>query len=110
MNGFRVGHFGCRNDGRHVQVTQRGWRRSDADGLLGQFDVFGVAIGFGINHDGLDAEFTAGALNPQGNFASIGDQDFFEHRCWVLALFDDEQGLTIFNRLSIDTEDLCHDA
>jgi hypothetical protein len=32
-----------------------------------------------VNNDRLDAEFTASALNAQGNFPTIRDQDFPEH-------------------------------
>jgi hypothetical protein len=32
-----------------------------------------------VNNNGFDTEFTAGALNAQGNFPTIRDQDFPEH-------------------------------
>ena len=74
-----IRHLGRRDDGRHVQITQRGRRRADAHSLFGQLDVFGVAVGLGIHHHCLDAQFVAGALDTEGDFAAIGDQDLFKH-------------------------------
>ena len=63
VDGLGVGHLGGRDDGRHVQVALRrgGW--ADADGLVGQAHVLGVAVGLGIDDDGLDAHLAAGTLN-----------------------------------------------
>jgi hypothetical protein len=41
--------------------------------------VHGIDIGFRINGNGFDAEFTAGTDDPEGNFPSVSDQNFFEH-------------------------------
>jgi hypothetical protein len=32
-----------------------------------------------VHHNGFDAQFTTGALNAQGNFPAIRDEDFPEH-------------------------------
>jgi hypothetical protein len=32
-----------------------------------------------VHNDGFDAHFAAGALDTQGDFAAIGDKNFFEH-------------------------------
>ncbi|AMO98662.1 hypothetical protein CAter10_0809 [Collimonas arenae] len=37
-----------------------------------------------MDHHGFDAHFTAGALNAQGNFAAIGNKDFFKHSKWYV--------------------------
>ena len=37
------------------------------------------AIRLRMDHDGLDAERAAGALDAQRDFAAVGDQDFFKH-------------------------------
>ena len=79
MDGLGVGHLGCRDDGRHVEIALRRRRRTDADGLVGKLDVFGFTIRFGINHYRPDAHFFAGALDAQGDFSPVGDQYFFEH-------------------------------
>ena len=44
-----------------------------------QLDVLGVAVGLGIHHHGLDAEFAAGALDSQSNLTAVGDQNLLEH-------------------------------
>ncbi|KAF5292952.1 hypothetical protein FQR65_LT20181 [Abscondita terminalis] len=88
VDGFGIGHFSGRDDGRHVEVAQRGRCRADAHGLVGQLDVLGVAVGLGIHHHGLDAEFPAGALDAQGDLAPVGNQNFLKHegpRGWAPA-------------------------
>src|SRR5690606_18111286 len=79
VDGFGIGDFGGRDDGRHVQVAFARGRRPDAHGFVGQAHVLGVAIGLGVHHHRLDAELAAGALDAQRDLAAIGDQDFFEH-------------------------------
>ena len=74
-----VGDLGGRDDGRHVEVALRRGRGPDADGFVGELDVLGVAVGLGIDHHRLDAELAAGALDPQGDFPAVGDQDLLEH-------------------------------
>jgi hypothetical protein len=32
-----------------------------------------------MNGDRADAHFMAGAVNPQRDFAAVGDEDFFDH-------------------------------
>ena len=43
----------------------------------------GFAIDFAEDGDGTDAEFAAGAQDADGDFASVGYQDFFEHEGFV---------------------------
>ena len=78
VNGVGAGHFRGGNDGGHVEVAFAGRRRANAHRLIGEQYVFLLAISAGVNRDSGDAEFTAGALNAQCDFAAIGDQDFFE--------------------------------
>ena len=80
MDRLGVRYFGSRDDGRHAQIALRRCGRTDADRLIGQLHILGVAVGFGINHHRLDAHFAAGALDPEGDLASISNQYFFEHR------------------------------
>ncbi|MDT4844570.1 hypothetical protein FQZ97_785360 [compost metagenome] len=79
VNGFGVGHLGRGDDGGHAEVALPRSRRPDTDRLIRQAHILGIAIGFGIDHHRLDAHLTASALDPQGNFTPVGDQDFFEH-------------------------------
>jgi hypothetical protein len=41
--------------------------------------VKGVVIGLGVDGESTDAEVLAGADDAEGDFASIGDEDFVEH-------------------------------
>ncbi|RMN69225.1 hypothetical protein ALQ54_05717 [Pseudomonas syringae] len=75
-----AGHFGSRNDRRNVQVGQIGRCRTDADGFVCQAQVHQLAICGGVYSDGLDAQFFTGTQDAQGNFAAVGDQNFFQHR------------------------------
>ena len=59
--------------GGDVQVTLRRGGGADADGFVGQLDMEAVAIGFGVDGDGGDAHFAAGAQDAQGDFAPVGD-------------------------------------
>ncbi|MPM88124.1 hypothetical protein SDC9_135225 [bioreactor metagenome] len=79
MDGFRIGHLGSRDDGRHVEVGQRGRSRTDTDGLVGQLDVLGITVGFGVHHHRLDTQLTASALDAQGDLAPVGNQNFLKH-------------------------------
>ena len=62
-----------------LQVGIGTGRRPDADGLVGQLDVEAFHVRFGVNGNGLDAEFTAGPHDAQGDLATVGDQDFVKH-------------------------------
>ena len=79
VNCLCIGYFCRRNDGGHVQVALCRRRGSDTDRLIGQLDVLGFAVGFGIHHHRPDTQFTAGALDPQGDLAAVGNQYFFKH-------------------------------
>lgn len=109
MNCFGIGNFRCRDDRRYVEVTLAGRCRADADGLIGQFDVFCVAVSLRVNDNGLDAQFTAGALNAECDFATVGDQDFPEHG-GISPLTDDEQGFAEFHRLAVFNQNGLDDA
>ena len=54
------------------------WWRLPADGI-GLARMARIAVGFGVHHHGLHAQFATGALDAQGNFAPVGNQDLFEH-------------------------------
>ena len=79
MDRVHVGDFGGADHLRDVQIAFAAARRTDADGFVGEADVQREAIGFGIDGDGLDAEFPARGEDAQGDFAAIGDQNFSEH-------------------------------
>jgi hypothetical protein len=79
MYGLRTRLASCRNDSILLEITFRGWRRSNAHSLVGHCDVHGVTIGVGVNSDGANAQASQGAQNSAGNRAAIGDQHLLEH-------------------------------
>ncbi|MFN5799439.1 MAG: hypothetical protein ACK5AN_18090 [Planctomyces sp.] len=38
-----------------------------------------TAVGFAVDRDGFDTHFAAGANDPQGDFAAIGNQNSLKH-------------------------------
>src|SRR5580693_3851547 len=79
VNRVYIGNFGGADNLRDVEVAFAAARRPDADGFIGEADVQGIAVGFGVDCDGLDAQFPAGGKDAQGDFAAIGNQNFSEH-------------------------------
>ncbi len=41
--------------------------------------MHGVGVGRGMDGDRRDAQFLAGALDPQRDLPAVGDEDFVEH-------------------------------
>ena len=42
----------------------------------------GVGIGFGINGNCFNVQLLAGTDNADGDFASVGDENSLEHKCF----------------------------
>ena len=61
MNRVHVRDFRRADDGGNIQIAARAFGRSDADSFVGKTHVQAVAVGFGIDRHGLDAEFLARA-------------------------------------------------
>ena len=89
-------------------------RRANTDRLIGKQHVLQIIICRGVHGHGLNAHFATGALNTQGNLAAIGYYDFVEHAIAAglvgVPLIDDDQGLTIFDRLAVLHANGFHDA
>ncbi len=75
----RSGQRGGGQDRGDVQVAVLGLRRADADGLIGKAHGHGAGVRRRMDGDGADAHLSAGANDPQGDFSTVGDQDFLEH-------------------------------
>src|SRR5690606_21897602 len=108
VDGLGVCDFGGRDQRGHVQIAVAPRGGPDADGFIGQAHVLGLAVGLGMHDHGLDAQFAAGTQDPKGDFAAIGDQDFFEHgvqammnRGWPYST-----GSPFSTRISLITPDL----
>ena len=74
-----VGDLGRRDDLRDVAIALRAGGGADADVFVGVAHVQAVAVGLAIDGDGADAHFATGANDPQGDFTTVGDEDFLEH-------------------------------
>ena len=79
MDGIGIGDFGGTDDRLHVQIAFGARRRTDADALIGQLHMQCLTVGIRMHRHRFDAQFLAGADDPQGDFAAIGDQDFMKH-------------------------------
>ena len=55
MNGVRTGDLRRGDDARDIEIRLARRRRPDANVVIGKADVKRLAIGFGIDRDGLDA-------------------------------------------------------
>ena len=82
MDGLGVGDFGGADDGRDVEVTQAGGGGADANRLIGQLDVFRLAVGLGVDNDRANSQVATGALDAQGDFAAVGNQNLLKHGHW----------------------------
>ena len=80
MDGVAAGHDGGRDDGRGREVAPPGVGRADADRLVGELGGEGVAVGLAVGEDGADPHGPAGAQDPEGDLAAVGDEDALEHQ------------------------------
>ena len=79
MNGVGVSNFRGGNDGWNVEIAVAHRGRPNADRFVGQSGMHGVGIGGGMNRDGFDAQFLAGAVDTHRDLAAIGYENFVEH-------------------------------
>ncbi len=79
MDGVGAGVNGGADDVGDVQVAVRGGAGTDADRVVGQADVQGVAVGGGVDGHRLDTQFLAGADDADGDFAAIGYENSLKH-------------------------------
>ena len=70
---------GYSNNFLAIQIGVRCGTFAQGVGFIGEANVLEIAVSLGVNRDGLDAEFPAGAQDAQGDFAPVGNQDFTDH-------------------------------
>ncbi len=63
----------------HGQISASGSAFTEAVGLKGLQDVQAGGIGFGVNGNALDLQFTQGTQDATGNGAAVGNKDFFSN-------------------------------
>ena len=76
MDGVGAGLLDHVEDGLGVEVALGRGLTAEGVGLVGEADVKGITVELGVDGDGGDAHFTAGANDPDGNLATVGDQHF----------------------------------
>ena len=79
MNRIRIADLGRADDAVNLQVALVARPRPDADCLVGKLDVERIHIRLRVNCKRLDALLLAGADDPEGDFATVRDEDFLEH-------------------------------
>jgi len=80
MDRVNVSDFRRTDQSVDAQIAFATGGRSDADRLVGHLDMHRVGVHLGIDGHGPDAEFAAGSDDADGDFATVGDEDFLKHR------------------------------
>jgi hypothetical protein len=76
---FYVGNLGSADNRGYIQITVGALGASDADGLIGKTHVKRISICLGIHRDAAYPKFFAGAYNPKGYFAPVGNEYLRKH-------------------------------
>jgi hypothetical protein len=79
MHSFRSSLLARLDDLFSDQIGLRGRRRTDMDGFVSHLHKRRARIGVGIDRDGLDTHAAGGFDDPACDFATVCDEDFFEH-------------------------------
>ena len=79
MDGLGARAFRDVEDLVHPQIRLGGRSRADGVGFVGLADMERGAVDVGIDGDGGDAHFAAGAHDAHRDLSSIGDQNLLEH-------------------------------
>jgi hypothetical protein len=93
VDGVGAGVFGGFDDLFHDQVGLVGGGGAEEDGLVGEADVGGVAVSFGVDGDGFYAHALGSAHYSQGYFAAVGYEDLFHFLCLERALSESDFAL-----------------
>ena len=84
MHRLRAGAFAHVQDHIRAQIALPRWCRPDVIGLVGHRHMHGMRVGVGIHCNRRNAEFARRADDPAGDFATVGDKNFAEHRHHIL--------------------------
>jgi hypothetical protein len=86
MNGIRTAFFSNVNDLICSQVRIARGRWAEHISLICVPHVQGLPVRFGVHGDCFESAFPASAQNANGDFPSVGDQDFFKHNTSFVSL------------------------
>ncbi len=79
MDGVDIGDFCCGDDAWDVEVGVFCGSWADADFFVCLIEVGCVFVCCGVDADGFDVEFFAGADDSECDFATVCDEDSLEH-------------------------------
>src|SRR5882757_7265153 len=111
VNGVNIGDLGSADYVRDIQITfaAAGW--ADTNRFIGKPHMQRIAVRLRVHGNRGDSQLLAGTNHPQGNFAAIGYQNFFEHisrRLLLAARTDSKQWLAVLDRLPVLHENPQH--
>jgi hypothetical protein len=95
VNRGRAGAPRRPKDSVDVQIAFRCGSRTDANGVIGLGHEGRVAVSFGENGHAFQPQLPAGALDPAGDLAPVGDKDAGE------AQVTRHEGVPLFRKLLI---------
>jgi hypothetical protein len=78
VDGLRAGLLGRRQQPGRVEISVRGDRPVQRQGLVGQPGERGALIRVGVDRDGRQAGVAAGPHHPQRDLAAVGNEDALE--------------------------------
>ena len=73
MNGLGAGSPGRFQDRVHVQIAVLGRGFPHQQGFFSLLNMKGVFVGGGVHRYSADTKFVAGANDPAGDLAAVGD-------------------------------------
>ena len=79
MNGVHVRNLGSANQPVDAQIALFARAFTNTDGFISHLNMHGVGIRFRINRHGADVQVLAGANDPDGYLAAVGNEDFLKH-------------------------------
>ena len=79
MDAVGTGTLDDVQDGLGVQVALRSGLAAEGVGLIGEADVHGVSIEFGVDGDRLDAHLATRPNDSDRDLSSVSDKDLLQH-------------------------------
>ena len=79
VNRFGACRLGRFDDFFPAQIAVFGRAAADVHGFVAKANMLGAGVGVRIHGDGLDGHASGSGGNAAGNFAPIGNEDFFKH-------------------------------
>ncbi|SKV84450.1 Uncharacterised protein [Mycobacteroides abscessus subsp. abscessus] len=84
MDSVGAGLLSGLQDLAEVQVGLGGGVTADAEGLVGEVDVGGISVGFGVDRDAAQSSVLRRADHPNRNLAAVGDEYLADLRAGVI--------------------------